>query len=103
MLNDGPSLIPIFSEVHVLIRYSTDTHKCGTFYTSYDGFGLLRYIISDWARSIDNYKSTTKYDINVVSSVISSPLKKKSIVSLSIEEEEHIIGTLATCEEVWFR
>jgi len=64
---------------------------------------LTGYTDSDWARSVDDRKSTSGYVFHMGSGAISWASKKQSVVSLSTAETEYVGATAATCQAVWLR
>eukprot|EP00253_Pinus_taeda_P024898 PITA_24898 len=60
-------------------------------------------ILSDWAGSVDDRKSTSGYVFHMGSGAISWASKKQSIVALSTAEAEYVAATAAACQAVWMR
>eukprot|EP00253_Pinus_taeda_P034558 PITA_34558 len=60
-------------------------------------------ILSDWAGSVDDRKSTSGYVFHMGSGAISWASKKHSIVALSTAEAEYVAATAAVCQAVWMR
>eukprot|EP00253_Pinus_taeda_P018634 PITA_18634 len=60
-------------------------------------------ILSDWAGSVDDRKSTSGYVFHMGSGAISWASKKQSIVALSIAEAEYVAATVGACQAVWMR
>eukprot|EP00253_Pinus_taeda_P009291 PITA_09291 len=60
-------------------------------------------ILSDWAGSVDDRKSTSGYVFHMGSGAISWASKKQSIVALSTAEAEYVAATAAACQSVWMR
>ena len=58
---------------------------------------------SDWAGSVSDRKSTSGCCFSLGSAMISWKSRKKSSISLSIEEEEYIVACSASCESIWLR
>eukprot|EP00253_Pinus_taeda_P019404 PITA_19404 len=57
----------------------------------------------DWAGSVDDRKSTSRYVFHMGSGAISWAFKKQPVVSLSIAEAEYVAATAAACQAVWLR
>eukprot|EP00253_Pinus_taeda_P023781 PITA_23781 len=57
-------------------------------------------ILSDWARSVDDQKSTSGYVFHMGSGAISWASKKQPIVALSTAEVEYVAATAAVCQEI---
>ena len=72
-------------------------------YTANDDFKLVGYTDNDWARSIDDRKSTSGYMFHMGSGAISWASKKQPIVAQSIAEAEYIAENAATCQAIWLR
>ena len=79
------------------------TKGYGILYTTSDEFKLIGYIDSDWAGSIDDRKSTSRYVFNMGSSAISWASKKQPIVAQSTIEVEYIAANAAACQAIWLR
>ena len=79
------------------------TEGYGIFYTVSDEFELVGYIDSDWARSIDDRKSTSGYIFHMGLAVMLWASKKQPIFSQSTTEAEYIVANVATCQEIWLR
>eukprot|EP00253_Pinus_taeda_P003253 PITA_03253 len=61
------------------------------------------YTDSDWARSVDDRKSTSGYVFHMGSGAISWASKKQPVVSLSTTEAEYVAATAAACQAVWLK
>ena len=59
-----------------------ETKRFGILYTTLENSELIGYTDSDWARSIDDRKSTSGYVFHMGSGAISWASKKQPIVSL---------------------
>eukprot|EP00253_Pinus_taeda_P020007 PITA_20007 len=57
----------------------------------------------DWARDLDQRRSTSGYLFNLFGGAVSWMSKKQSIVALSTTEAEYIAATHASKEEVWLQ
>eukprot|EP00253_Pinus_taeda_P019255 PITA_19255 len=60
-------------------------------------------ILSDWARSVDDWKSTSGYVFHMGSRAISWASKKQPIVALSTTEAEYVAATIVACQAVCMR
>ncbi|RDX68373.1 putative mitochondrial protein, partial [Mucuna pruriens] len=88
------------TELHLLVvkrvlRYLKGTTDFGIFYKKEGNKELLAYTDSDYARDLDDRKSTSGYVFLLCSVVVSWSSRKQPIVSLSTIEVE-LIGT-ASC------
>eukprot|EP00253_Pinus_taeda_P008997 PITA_08997 len=61
------------------------------------------YTDSDWARSVDDRKSTSGYVFHMGSGAISWASKKQPVVSFSIAKAEYMAATTPACQAVWLR
>ena len=75
----------------------------GILYTASDEFKLIGYIDSNWARSLDDRKSTSGCMFHMRSGEISWASKKQPIVSQSTTEAEYIAANAAACQAIWLR
>lgn len=67
-----------------ILMYVNGTNEYGVLYSKIGDFKLIHYTDSDWARSVEDRKSTLEYVFHLASGVISWDSKKQPIVSLSI-------------------
>ena len=58
---------------------------------------------ADWARDLDQRRSTCRYVFNLFGGAISWMSKKQSVVALSTTEEEYMAATHASKEAVWLQ
>ena len=86
-----------------ILRYVNGTKQYGILYTTTHDFRLVGYTNSDWARSVDDRKSTSGYVFHLDSGAISRASKKQLIVSLSTTEAEYVATTTEVCRAVWMR
>eukprot|EP00253_Pinus_taeda_P025349 PITA_25349 len=83
-----------------ILRYVKGTKKFGILYNVSEHSDLVGYTDSDWARSVDDQKSTSGYVFHMGLGAISWASKKQSIVALSTAEAEYVA---AACQAVWMR
>eukprot|EP00253_Pinus_taeda_P018632 PITA_18632 len=86
-----------------ILRYVKGTKMFGILYTTSECSDLIGYTDSDWARSVDDRKSTSGYVFHMGSGVISWASKKQPIVALSTTEAEYVAATAVACQAVWIR
>ena len=86
-----------------ILRYIAETTNFCIQYTSNSNFKLIGYTHSDFADSIDDKKSTSRYVFNFGSGSVAWALKKQPIVTLSSVEEEYVAAIVAACQNVWMR
>ena len=64
---------------------------------------MVGFCDSDWARSVDDCKSTSGYVFNIGSSAVSWSSKKQSVVALSTAEAKYIALIATGCQARWLR
>jgi hypothetical protein len=69
---------------------------------SYD-IQLHGFIDSDWARNVDNIRSTSWICFSLIFSMISRDRRKKKSVALNTTKAEHIAACDACTEAIWLR
>ena len=68
-----------------------------------NGIDLVAYTDSDYARNIDDRKSTSGHAFMLNLGAISWTSKKKQIVTLSTTEVEFVAAALSSCKALWLR
>jgi hypothetical protein len=86
-----------------ILRYVAGTINFGLWYTKFDSNQLSSYTDSDFAGSLDDRKSTSRYVFQLGTNLISWASKKQPIVSISSAEAEYVAATSASCQDVWLR
>jgi hypothetical protein len=86
-----------------ILRYVKGTIDFGILYGESDALQLTGYTDSDWAGSVDDWKSTTGYVFSLGTGAVSWASKKQHVVSLSSIEAEYRAATKGACEAVWLR
>eukprot|EP00253_Pinus_taeda_P016764 PITA_16764 len=86
-----------------ILRYVNGMKGFGILYSSFESFMLTGYTDNDWARGVDDRKSTLGYVFHMGLGAISWASKKQPVVSLSTTETEYVAATAATCQVVWIR
>ncbi|XP_040863155.1 secreted RxLR effector protein 161-like [Glycine max] len=66
-------------------------------------FGARKRILSDWAGSADDMKSTSGYAFSLGSGMFSWASKKQATVTQSTAEAEYVVATEATSQAIWLR
>lgn len=84
-----------------ILRYVQGTLCLGIRYKKGGEPKLLGYIDSDYARDVDDRKSTSGYVFMLGEGVVSWSSKKQPIVTLSTTEVEFVVATLGACQGVW--
>ena len=93
-------------EEHMLIakrvlRYLKGTLDVGVYYKWSKDVNLLGYTDSDYARDIDDRKSTSGYVFFLNGAAICWSSRKQGIVTLSSTEVEYVATTASACHGVW--
>ncbi|XP_050897384.1 secreted RxLR effector protein 161-like [Lathyrus oleraceus] len=97
-----PSHLHLRVEKRVL-RYVMGTMEHGIRFEKNSKLEAKCYCDSDWARSVDDMKSTSGYLFNLGSGVISWCSKKQDTVAQSSAEAEYLAVGLATQQSLWLR
>lgn len=92
-----------FQEAKRILRYLKGTIDFGVFYKKGGSEELIAYTDSDYARDLDDRKSTSGYVFMLSSGAVSWSSKKQPIVSLSTTEAEFITATSCACQAIWLR
>ncbi|GKV28744.1 hypothetical protein SLEP1_g37756 [Rubroshorea leprosula] len=95
-------------EVHLLaakriLRYLQGTTEYGLFYKNGEKSELFGFTDSDFARDLDDRKSTSGYVFIMGTAAISWTSRKQSIVTLSTTEAEFVAATTCACQAIWLR
>ncbi|GKV04614.1 hypothetical protein SLEP1_g16757 [Rubroshorea leprosula] len=75
----------------------------GLFYKKGDQTNLVGFTDNDYARDLDDKKSTSGYIFMLGSGVVSWSSKKQPIVTLSTTEAEYVAATSCACQAIWLR
>ncbi|XP_019149876.1 PREDICTED: uncharacterized protein LOC109146678 [Ipomoea nil] len=86
-----------------ILRYVKGTLNLGLLYKPCAPFLLNGFVDADWARDVNDRRSTTGYCFNIGSAAISWCSKKQSTVALSSCEAEYVASTMATQECIWLK
>eukprot|EP00253_Pinus_taeda_P032349 PITA_32349 len=87
---------------HVL-RYLQGTIDYGLLYKKGKHIKLSGFTNADWAGSLVDRKSTSRYCFNIGSGITSWCRRKQKFVALSSSEAEYMAASTASCEAIWFR
>ncbi|GKU94475.1 hypothetical protein SLEP1_g7971 [Rubroshorea leprosula] len=95
-------------EVHLvaakrILRYLQGTVEYGLFYKNGEKSELFRFTNSDFARDLDDRKSTSSYVFIMGTTAISWTSRKQSIVTLSTTEAEFVAATTCACQAICLR
>jgi hypothetical protein len=83
-----------------VMRYLKGTAELGIFYKRGEE-KLMAYSDSDYARDIDDRKSTSGYVFLLGSGAVAWSSKKQPVVTLSTTEAEFIAAASCACQSVW--
>ncbi|XP_021980809.1 uncharacterized mitochondrial protein AtMg00810-like [Helianthus annuus] len=84
-----------------LLRYLKQSPGSGVMFRKTDGFVLIGYVDSDWAKCTMTRKSVTGFGVFLGNTLISWKSKKQNVVSRSTAEAEYRAMCSATCEVMW--
>jgi hypothetical protein len=99
---EQPRQVYLAASKHVL-RYHKSTLDHGL-WNKYDHeFGLYGYSNSDWAGSIPDWKSTSRYCFSLGSSMVSWSSRKQSRVALSMVEAKYVATCAMRREAIWIQ
>ena len=83
-----------------ILIYIAGTTNLGIHYTSNSNFKLIGYTNNDFASSIDDRKSTSRYVFSFGSRSVARESQNQPIVTLSSTEAEYVAATTAACQMV---
>ncbi|KAE8666712.1 Ubiquitin carboxyl-terminal hydrolase family protein [Hibiscus syriacus] len=86
-----------------ILRYVRGTVDLGILYKKQGNKELMAYTDSDYARDIDDRKSTSRYVFKLSSGVVAWSSKKQSVFTLLTTEAEFIAATSCTCQSIWMK
>jgi len=86
-----------------VLRYVKETLNYGMKFNQSQDFKLQGYSDSDWARSLDDMKSSSGYCFSFGSGMFSWCSKKQEIVAQSTAKAEFIAATTAINQALWLR
>ncbi|KAK2996001.1 hypothetical protein RJ640_019468 [Escallonia rubra] len=86
-----------------ILRYLKGTIDLGIFYPASGDMKLVGYSDSDWARDVDDRKSTTGFIFYFGEAAFTWTSKKQSIVTLSTCEAEYVAATSTVFHAIWLR
>ncbi|KAK2978053.1 hypothetical protein RJ640_001015 [Escallonia rubra] len=86
-----------------ILWYLKGTIDLGIFYPASGDMKLVGYSDSDWARDVDDRKSTTGFVFYFGEATFTRTSKKQSIVTLSTCEAKYVAATSTVCHAIWLR
>jgi hypothetical protein len=89
--------------VKMIMRYVAGTLNFCLWYTQSDDNHFSSYTDSDFAGSLDDWKSTSGHAFHLGTNLISWASKKQPIVSISSTEVEYVDATSASYQAMWLR
>ena len=94
-----------WTTVKRVFRYLCGTSDYGLCYQGRPRFDsvldIRGFVDSDWARDLDQRRSTSGYVFNLFGGAVSWMSKKQSVVALSTTEVENMAITHASKEAIW--
>ena len=95
-------------ETHVLaikriFRYLKGTIELGLWYPKGNELTMVAYTDADWARSIDDRKSTNGATLYLGNCLVAWSIKKQSSVSLSTAEAKYIAAAACCTQVIWMK
>ena len=96
------------SEVHFqaakrIVRYIKGTTNYGIKYFYCQNFKLHGYSDSDWAGSIDDMRSTTRFCFSFGLGIFSWSSKKQDVIAQSTAEAEYVTANATVNQAIWIR
>ncbi|GKV32516.1 hypothetical protein SLEP1_g41114 [Rubroshorea leprosula] len=93
-------------EMHLLaakriLRYLKGTVEYGLFYKKREKSDMFGFTDSDFARDVDDRKSTSGYVFMMGTTAVSWSSRKQPIVTLSTTEAEFVAATSCACQAIW--
>ena len=96
-----------WTAVKQLFRYLCSTSDYGLCYQGRPGLDrvldIRGFVDADWARDLDQRRSTSGYVFNLFGGAVLWMSKKQSVVALSTIEAEYIVATHASKEAIWLQ
>ena len=86
-----------------ILRYLKVKIDFGLLYSSSNNYKLIGYSDSNWARDMNDRKSTTGFVFFIGDTAFTWMSKKQPIVTLSTCEAEYIAATSCVCHATWLR
>ncbi len=94
-----------WTTVKQVFRYLRGTSDYGLCYQARSGLdkvlGICGFVDADWARDLDQRRSTSGYVFKLFGGAVSWMSKKQSVVALSTTEVEYMVASHASKEAVW--
>ncbi|KAA3474856.1 receptor-like protein 12 [Gossypium australe] len=92
-----------FQAAKRVLRYIKGTLSYGVLFSKAESMKLVGYADSDWARSIDDMKSTSGYVLTLGSAIFCWNLRKQNVVAQSTAEVEYVAAARAVNQAIWLR
>ena len=84
-----------------ILRYLKGTTELGIYYKKGENAKIVAYSDSDFARDIDDRRSTSGFVFLFGSGAVSWSSKKQPVVTLSTIEAEYIVVASCVCQCIW--
>ena len=98
----GPQRVHWTVAKHIL-HYIRGTLEYGLVYEHRGSVQLAGFTDANWAKCVEDRKSTSGCCFNIGSGVVSWFNRKKKSVALSSAEAEYMAANMAACEGMWLR
>ena len=89
--------------VKIIFRYLQGTAQYGLWYLKSKSFTLTAYTDADWARCVDDRKSTSGGEFYLGEILVAWLSKKQTSISLSTAEVEYIATTTSCTQVMWMK
>eukprot|EP00253_Pinus_taeda_P036705 PITA_36705 len=89
--------------VKIIFRYLKGTSEYGLWYPKGNELAIATYTNADWARSVDDRKSTSGANFYLGGCLVSWLSKKQSSISLSTTEAKYIAVTACCTQVLWMK
>ena len=86
-----------------ILHYIRGTVEYGLVYEHRGSVQLAGFTDADWARCVEDMKSTLGCCFNIGSGVVSWFRRKQKSIALSSTEAEYMAASMASCEGMWLR
>ncbi|GLT34760.1 hypothetical protein SLA2020_092590 [Shorea laevis] len=95
-------------EMHLLaakriLKYLKGIVEYGLFYKNGEKSDMFGFTDSDFARDLDDRKSTSSYVFMMGAAIVSWSSRKQPIVILSTTEAKFVAATSCACQAIWLR
>ena len=89
--------------VKKIIKYVSGTTEYDVWYTQDTTTRLVRYRDADWARNLEDKKSTSRGCFFLWNNLMSCVSIKQNYISLSTVEDEYIVVKSGSTQPIWMK